>query len=355
MFDRQTLAAVLAAAMLLLAGCAGGVGTGATDGSTDDQTAGDATVNFYISDRPGAIEDFEHLNVTVTKVGLQKAGEGDDEDDENETESVTEPSETTTTEKDTDTTVSETPTTVGTAEDDEGDGWETYEVEEKTFDLTELQGANASQLGNLSVESGEYSKVFIYVSEVDGTLENGEQVTVKLPSSKLQLNKQFTVGPNSTTDFVFDVTVFKAGNSGKYILKPVVSESGTGDEVEIDDVDEDETGEDERAENARDEDDESEGDSLSAQFTSDVRAGSDATLRVTQDGAPVANATVDVADGPELTTDENGEVTIAVPEDAEELELEVKLGDAETELSVDVRGGGNGNGNGNDYRLAALV
>ncbi len=48
---------------------------------------------------------------------------------------------------------------------------------------------------------------------------------VKLPSGRLQISKPFTVGDN-TSNFVYDITVIKAGNSGQYILKPQIAESG---------------------------------------------------------------------------------------------------------------------------------
>jgi len=57
----------------------------------------------------------------------------------------------------------------------------------------------------------------------------GDDATIKLPSGKLQISIPFMVtrtGDNSTVDFVFDITIIKAGNSGKYILKPQIGESG---------------------------------------------------------------------------------------------------------------------------------
>jgi len=235
----KTATALVAALLLVLAGCAGGVGPAADGGTaadatdtdvtdddaTDDDTADSAlapstgetsgdvgTVTMYVSDSP--IEDFEHLNVSVSKVGLKRAAGENGSDGE----------------------------------------WVEYEVDNRTVDLTELQGPNATSLGVLSAPAGNYTKVFVYVDEVEGILKTGEEVNVKLPSQKLQLNSAFTVAPNSSVDFVFDISVFEAGNSGKHILKPVVGESGTGDDVEIRDVDEEEEGDDDE----RDEGDENE-------------------------------------------------------------------------------------------------
>ncbi len=138
------------------------------------------------------MDDFEHLNVTVTSVGFYEAGEN------------------------------------GT--------WVERKVSSGTVvDLTELRGANASMLEQFELPNGTYDNVFVHVGEVDGTLTTGESVTVKLPGEKLHVNRNVTVGNGTETDFVFDISVHKAGNSGTYILKPVVTESGS--EVPIEPVD----------------------------------------------------------------------------------------------------------------------
>jgi hypothetical protein len=396
---RHGLTAILLATLVVLAGCSGGVGPGV--GSTDDATAttamegsGSGTVQFYISDQPSAINDFEHLNVTITQVGFQQA-DGDEEmneteesDDEemNETE---EPDDETETPDDTaepetadgeetdsddadDETESETDDEDESDEDDADDDseagdWETYDVDNRTVDLTRLQGANATQLTSMNVSNGTYSKVFVYVSEINATLENGEQVNVKLPSEKLQLNKEFTVGNGEAVDFVFDITVKKAGNSGKYILQPVVSESGTSEDVEIRDVDEDD---DERENRGKDDDkgekgaekrDEGESDDsaeLNASFVGAVTQGENATVQVRDDGTPVENASVVVNGEVVGTTDADGELTFVVPDDRE-LDVEITAGDRETELERMFAGeesGENGdNDNGADYGLQSIV
>jgi len=55
----------------------------------------------------------------------------------------------------------------------------------------------------------------------------GDNATVKLPGGKLQISKPFTAQADGTVSFVFDITIVKAGQSGKYILKPQVAESGS--------------------------------------------------------------------------------------------------------------------------------
>lgn len=373
---RQTLLTLLTAVMLVLAGCAGstgGDGSPTTDGTTtpdaelDDSdtdsggTTATGTVQFYVSDDPGQIDDFRHLNVTISQIGFQRADGGEEMDDEgveNESEEETEtpenetetPENETETPEDTDdetttepvTTTTDTTTDGGVAvapqadnheneteedgemdgnetempddmdgnetesddgmdgtesdedgemeededgetEGDEGDdsesrdGWVTYDVDSRTVDLTQLKGDNATLIDSPELPAGNYSKVFVYVSDINATLTDGSSVNVKLPSNKLQLNKGFTLEPNSTVSFVYDITVFKAGNSGKYILKPVISESGP--DKRVDDVDDrsderegdEEQEEEEREEEAQEEDDEEDAD------TSEPEAGTQET------------------------------------------------------------------------------
>ena len=396
--NRNALAAALVAGLVLLAGCSSGF-TGSSDGTTaesalDGETTAEeiegetGTVNMYISDEQNAIEDFEHLNVTITRVGMKPAGEetddGEDADDDSDADdgdvNSTDTDDGTETTTDTNTTESvetgtgtpdaqdgsdaedesdgETESDVDDAEEaepddadeaaadadddsDDSDEWVEYAVDNRTVDLTELKGANATKLSSLNVSNGTYDKVFVYVSEVNGTLNDGSDQRVKLPSGKLQLTSAFTVGDGEAVDFVFDITAVKAGNSGKYILKPVISESGT--DVEIDDVDERDDDDDERdddGERGADERDADRNVELNAIFDDDVAAGENATLRVSSDGDPVDGASVFVDDERVGTTDANGTYVIQVPDGAEELEVAVTHEGAETDLEVELGGDG---------------
>lgn len=272
---RQTLHAVVVASIVLLAGCAGGIANSPTPeaGQTNSSPSTDAgTVAFYISDEENAIDDFRHLNVTVTHVGFERASAN-------------------------------------------GGGWVEREVDNETVDLTELKGPNATLVDEYDVPNGTYSKVFVHVGEVNATLQNGQQVRVKLPSEKLQIEKEFAVENGSEANFVFDIAVHKAGNSGKYILKPVISESGTDVPIEsIDDAERE--------------------DELNATFVGNVSQGENATVEVTRNGVPVANATVEVNDETVGTTDADGRITFGVPPE-EDLEVDIRKTDAEGELEVE--------------------
>lgn len=291
---RRAVSTILVAALVVLAGCGGATGPGTdptgttaadvtSERTAEETTASDGsgdggTVNFYVSDEQNAIDAFAHVNVTVSKVGFQRGGENG--------------------------------------------SWVERDVDNATVDLTQLQGANATMLERFDVPNGTYTKVFVHVSEIDGTLAGGERVTVKLPSEKLHVNQQFTVGDGEAVDFVFDITVVEAGKSGKFVVKPVVSESGV--DVPIERVDGDD--EDDRGGDAE----------LNATFVGDVTADGNATVAVTQNGSAVENATVAVDGEVVAHTDANGTATVPVPADAEELELTVRAGDREVELSRDV-------------------
>lgn len=144
-------------------------------------TAGGNNFRFLISDDVNAIEDFESVNVTISTIGLQKGGESGN--------------------------------------------WTEIAVDTEV-DLKPLVGENATEIWSGNLTPGEYTKVFIYVTEVKSVLIGGEKADVKLPSDKLQISKPFTISADNTTNFVYDITVIKAGKSGQYILKPQIAESG---------------------------------------------------------------------------------------------------------------------------------
>lgn len=314
-----TVRVAVVALLVLLAGCAGGMGDGGPDDAlsttvidgttTDGTTAGGAdgasttpgddgeetdgkSVNFYVSDEPNAIDRFAHLNVTITRVGFERApGDG-------------------------------------------GGGWVEYPVENRTVDLTELRGANATRIASFDVPDGSYRKVFAHVGEVDATLAGGEEVRVKLPSEKLQIEKEFAVG-NGSTDFVFDIAVHEAGGSGKYVLRPVISESGT--DVAIEPV-----GEDDRADRDGERGERADRDGPRVALVGDVTPGGNATVAVTRNGTAIANAAVAVNGERAGTTNANGTLSVAVP-NATELTVRVSADGSTIERTFEPSAeGGNG-------------
>ena len=220
---RSKLLALFVPLLLLAADCAGNgeatptspagpaatatspAGTGAEPTATaPGQEAGGAPsgeqeFNFrlLISDDRLAIGDFSELLVTIEKVGVQQGGESGS-------------------------------WTEFDAPSPPNGAW--------TVDLTQLQGDNAQELLRVQLADGEYTKVFVHIDKetgVTGVLDpSGDAVTLKLPSSKLQIVKPFEiVAGEPAVDFVFDIAVVAAGNVKspqgiKYLLLPVIGESG---------------------------------------------------------------------------------------------------------------------------------
>jgi hypothetical protein len=194
--------AVVALLVTLTSGCA--LETGQSGPSTQEQKTASLTnesttttqmavtpaedeINFrlLVSDEVNAIDEFQTLNVTISRIGVHQGG---------------------------------------------GSGnWTEYDlVPAVTVNLTELQGENATQIWSVALDQGTYNKVFIYVDNVTGVLKNSTEgaPTIKLPGGKMQISRAFDVTEDGMTEFVFDITVVKAGKSGKYILKPQIAESG---------------------------------------------------------------------------------------------------------------------------------
>jgi hypothetical protein len=113
--------------------------------------------------------------------------------------------------------------------DDSGQ-WVEFEPEVGDVDLTLVQGDKTQQIWRGNIPEGQYTKIFVQVTDVRGILkETGEEVEVKLPSQKLHISLPFQVSADTVTSFTYDLTVVAAGNSQsglKYILKPQVGQSG---------------------------------------------------------------------------------------------------------------------------------
>jgi hypothetical protein len=142
---------------------------------------------FLVSDDVNAIADFSTVNVTIEKVWLLQNGEQEQ--------------------------------------------WVEFIPQTKEFNLASLPGDETQKLWQGNIPLGEYSRVVIFIIEVQGVLKaTGETIEIKLPSDKLQVKIPFTVSADSVTTFTYDLTVVKTGNAqdgGKYLLKPQAGESGS--------------------------------------------------------------------------------------------------------------------------------
>ncbi len=161
------------------------------EGALEDAVG--ANFRLLISDEPNAIGDFAELWVTISTIGFVPAG-NDGEDRTLTLDPVI------------------------------------------SVNLVELLDENAVALWEGYLPAGEYSRVFLHVDEVTGRLLDTNEALVKLPSGMLQLDMRFTVGEpteGELTNFVYDIAVIRAGNSGQYILKPQASQSGVSQQFRL--------------------------------------------------------------------------------------------------------------------------
>ncbi|MBT3362656.1 MAG: DUF4382 domain-containing protein [Chloroflexi bacterium] len=249
------------------------ISCGTPDGGGETITANN--FRFLISDEVNAIAEFSSLEVTISKIGVQKSG-------------------------------------------DDG-GWIELEPAVTTVDLVQLQGLNATEIWSGDLDPGQYTKVFIYVDSVSGILKTGQAADVFLPSGKIQISSPFVVTEDvvildgAPVSFVYDITVIQAGQSGKHVLQPQVGQSGaTQSFFEV-----------------------SEG-ALSIDVEGLIEAGKTASIYVSYEGDPVQGATVKVEDY-ELDglTDAAGMITFVVPDD-DEIKIKAKSDELEGELRIDL-------------------
>jgi len=261
-------------------------GSTSVPGATSVPAPGDNdNFRLLVSDEKNAIGDFESLIVTISGVGVHLAGESG--------------------------------------------GWLEFTPATEELDLVNLQGENAEEIWSGNITAGQYTKVFVYVSDIDAVLTGGDSAEIKLPSDKLHINTNFSIPEDSPVSFVFDISVVATGNekSGiSYILKPVISQSGQNQKfTEVDSSVRDRDRDREREEEGK----------FDLELEGDVVPGETVTLLVTFQGEPVEGATVEVNDEEVGITGEDGTISFTIPEDADGLSIEAKLGGREGELELE--------------------
>ncbi len=168
-------------------------------GSNDQtETVEYGTLQLMVSDRPADINDFEHLNVTLTEARVFKAGGfrygygyG-----------------------------------YGYGSEEGSSGFKIIDFEDRTVDLTKLVGAKSLPISTTELPAGKYTKIELYVDGVEAELKEGGSADVKVPPGKLMITKNFDIVPGEETTFVFDINVIQKGHRNDYNLLPVISESG---------------------------------------------------------------------------------------------------------------------------------
>ena len=101
----------------------------------------------------------------------------------------------------------------------------------KKIDLLSLTNGTLLDLGGATVRAGTYEQLRLVLEDTGNevVLDTGVVQQLKTPSAQqsgLKIKAPYTVAPNTTTDFLLDFDACKsivvAGNSGQWILKPVV-------------------------------------------------------------------------------------------------------------------------------------
>ncbi len=256
---------------------------------------------FLVSDEVNAISDFEKLSLSISKVSLHLGG-----DEERKIE---------------------------------------FTPEVQMVDLTDLQGNRAQEIWRGDVPEGEYIKVFLEISQVTGILwDSGEEVDIKLPSSKLQISKPFRVESGELTNFVYDLTVIKAGKSGQYILKPQIDQSGADQDfvkVEPEGQPED-NGESKGKPQKPGKPGDAEGPEggkltleILGKDIKDMGPGDSVTLHVSFGDKDVEGAKIWVNDEEQdVNTGEYGTIVIYIPEDADALSVKAVWGEFNGGLQI---------------------
>lgn len=182
---------VIALASALLAACGGGGGGNGT------AAVPEGTVRMALTDAPSC--GYDHVWVTVERVRIHKSdGAGDSEG-----------------------------------------GWEEIVLDSpKRLDLLELTNGTLEELGQTDVPAGTYNQVRLVLAANTGAnpLANsvhptgGAEVPLRTPSAQqsgLKLKARFEVEAGGLADLVLDFdacrSIVKAGGSGNYNLKPVLS------------------------------------------------------------------------------------------------------------------------------------
>ncbi|MES2582164.1 MAG: DUF4382 domain-containing protein [Pseudomonadota bacterium] len=186
--------AVTAAATLLLTACGGGGGASSGTGSP----SGNGTLRLALTDAPSC--GFDAVNVTVQKVRVHQSSSAGEADS----------------------------------------GWaEIVLSPAKRVDLLSLTNGVLSELGQIPLPTGRYTQLRLVLAENSNAtpLANSvvltsskTEVALKTPSgqqSGVKTNIGIDIASNQMADFVLDFdackSVVTAGNSGQYLLKPVVT------------------------------------------------------------------------------------------------------------------------------------
>jgi hypothetical protein len=192
----QRVVALVLTSLAFLAGCGGGGG----DGSASTTTPTTGTLSVAITDSPAC--GYDHVFITVEKVRVHQSPTANDTDA----------------------------------------GWQEILLNPpRRIDLLALTNGVLEELGQTALPAGTYTQMRLvlasnnvssapYPNAVVPTSASPKEELLTTPSgqqSGIKMNVDITVEPDKVADFVIDFdackSVVTAGNSGKYLLKPVVT------------------------------------------------------------------------------------------------------------------------------------
>lgn len=102
-------------------------------------------------------------------------------------------------------------------------------ADDNMINLLELVGGNAANLGEVEVPAGEISQIRLILGNNNYLMKGEQRIDLKTPSAqqsglKIKIDKPLMAGISYDLILDFDAgkSIVKAGNSGQYILKPVL-------------------------------------------------------------------------------------------------------------------------------------
>jgi hypothetical protein len=102
-------------------------------------------------------------------------------------------------------------------------------ADDNMINLLELVGGNAANLGEVEVPAGEISQIRLILGDNNYLMDGEQRINLTTPSAqqsglKIKIDKPLMAGISYDLVLDFDAgrSIVKAGNSGQYILKPVL-------------------------------------------------------------------------------------------------------------------------------------
>ncbi len=181
------------------------IGVSCSDGILNSTEEGTARMNVHLTDAPG---DYQEVNVNITGMRIRHSPDAD--------------------------------TSASDSTDEEGE-WIDLPVEPLTLNLLELQNGVDSLLASAELDPGFYNELRLILGDNNTVMVDSSLHDLKVPGGqqsgyKIKFETELNEGDEIDVVVDFDAarSVHRAGNSGMYILKPVLKafvENGGGEDT----------------------------------------------------------------------------------------------------------------------------